>query len=258
MSVLVKALLGLLIGAFFRMPILGLLISLFLKNKPKNKSNFFNFKTFNGAHWEQFMQVNYHDPRWIEGCFMSLGAFAKMRGQVHENDIQYAQRLMQRWNYDANFRRLAIASFRKGRSVAPESIIHTMSQSAIWRYTPQGFQLLSILKSYLESHHFNATQRNYFALWTQKLHQTHAYNNHYAHNKTHQTNDPLSSLDNVQWAYKILQVTEQDTQTHIKKAFRKLMSQHHPDRNQNDPQATKKTQDVQKAYSILKEAKGWA
>jgi curved DNA-binding protein len=51
--------------------------------------------------------------------------------------------------------------------------------------------------------------------------------------------------------YKILGVDRNSTLDDIKKAYRKLASQHHPDKSQGD---TKKFQEIQSAYDILSDA----
>ena len=59
-------------------------------------------------------------------------------------------------------------------------------------------------------------------------------------------------------AYKVLGVTEQDSASEIKKAYRKLMSQHHPDKlvakglpPEMMETAKQKAQDIQAAYELV-------
>ncbi|NND89576.1 MAG: DnaJ domain-containing protein, partial [Granulosicoccus sp.] len=68
----------------------------------------------------------------------------------------------------------------------------------------------------------------------------------------------------VRDAYKALGVEPGDDKATIKRAYRRLMSQHHPDKlvSQGLPEemiklATDKTQNIQKAYERIKESKGW-
>ncbi len=68
---------------------------------------------------------------------------------------------------------------------------------------------------------------------------------------------PESELKN---AYKILGVNSTATDAEVKKAYRKLMSQHHPDKliSKGLPEemieiATDKTQEIQKAYEFIKD-----
>ncbi len=74
-------------------------------------------------------------------------------------------------------------------------------------------------------------------------------------------NKPLSQVDS---AYILLAVSPSDDQETITKAYRKLMSQHHPDKliAQGMPEeglklATNKTQEIRKAFEQIKRLKGW-
>ena len=51
--------------------------------------------------------------------------------------------------------------------------------------------------------------------------------------------------------YKVLGVTEKASQEEIKKAYRKLAKQYHPDANPNDPSAADRFKEVGEAYGIL-------
>jgi DnaJ family protein C protein 7 len=51
--------------------------------------------------------------------------------------------------------------------------------------------------------------------------------------------------------YKILGLTKQATETEIKKAYRKLALQYHPDKNAGDTKAEARFKEVGEAYAIL-------
>jgi DnaJ-class molecular chaperone len=55
--------------------------------------------------------------------------------------------------------------------------------------------------------------------------------------------------------YQILGVAKDASQADVKKAFRKLAKQHHPDQNPNDPKAQAKFSEVNSAYEILGDEK---
>ena len=53
--------------------------------------------------------------------------------------------------------------------------------------------------------------------------------------------------------YKILGVSKNATEDEIKKAYRKLAKQYHPDTNKNNPEATEKFKEINEAYEVLKD-----
>lgn len=55
--------------------------------------------------------------------------------------------------------------------------------------------------------------------------------------------------------YKILGVTKESNQTQIRKAFRKLALQYHPDKNKNSEESKQKFMEIVKAYEILSDEK---
>lgn len=54
--------------------------------------------------------------------------------------------------------------------------------------------------------------------------------------------------------YKVLNVQRGASEAEIKRAFRKLAKQYHPDSNRDDPKAKEKFAEVNQAYEILREA----
>ncbi len=61
-------------------------------------------------------------------------------------------------------------------------------------------------------------------------------------------------------AYKILGIDKGSSEAEVKKAYRRLMSQHHPDKlvakglpDEMIALATEKTQEIRKAYELIKE-----
>src|SRR5215212_11555136 len=51
--------------------------------------------------------------------------------------------------------------------------------------------------------------------------------------------------------YEVLGIPKSASADEIKKAHRKAVRQHHPDRNKNNPQAEEKFREAQEAYDIL-------
>jgi len=55
--------------------------------------------------------------------------------------------------------------------------------------------------------------------------------------------------------YKILGVTKESNQTQIRKAFRKLALQYHPDKNKNSEESKVKFMELVQAYEVLSDQK---
>jgi DnaJ-class molecular chaperone len=55
--------------------------------------------------------------------------------------------------------------------------------------------------------------------------------------------------------YNILGITANADTQEINRAYRKLAFHYHPDRNQNDPEASRKMQEINEAYSTLVDSK---
>src|SRR2546425_1340787 len=54
--------------------------------------------------------------------------------------------------------------------------------------------------------------------------------------------------------YQVLGVSETASTDEIKKAFRRLAKQHHPDRNPNNPQAVERFKEINEAHDVLSDA----
>lgn len=55
--------------------------------------------------------------------------------------------------------------------------------------------------------------------------------------------------------YKILELQRNANAADIKKKYRELSKKYHPDKNRNDPEASKKFSDIAEAYEILSDPK---
>src|SRR5438270_32752 len=54
--------------------------------------------------------------------------------------------------------------------------------------------------------------------------------------------------------YAVLGVSDKATQEEIKKQYRRLAKQYHPDANQNDPKAADRFKEISEAYNVIGDA----
>jgi DnaJ like chaperone protein len=85
-----------------------------------------------------------------------------------------------------------------------------------------------------------------------------------AQQRFHQQGQPYSghSQNNLADAYSVLGISENASDTELKKAYRRLMSQNHPDKlvakglpEEMMTVAKKKTQKIAKAYELIRESR---
>jgi DnaJ like chaperone protein len=79
-------------------------------------------------------------------------------------------------------------------------------------------------------------------------------------NRQQQKQSHYSTTQSLEDAYRILGVKRSDNMTTVKKAYKKLMMEHHPDKliakglpKQAMEMAKAKTQDIQAAYELIKQ-----
>ncbi|MDP8099071.1 co-chaperone DjlA [Pasteurella atlantica] len=226
---------------------------------------------------------------FMHTTFAVLGHIAKSKGRVTQDDIQLAQQLMQRLQLDETNKKLARQAFSRGkesdfplRQILQEFrdgcgkrrdllrfFIEVQMQAALQDgkldkqeetilYTIaeilglSAFQFQQMLAMVAASQRFRSG--NFEGFYEENYQQSSGYNGRYQ-----QTNQP--SLED---AYLVLGVSKDDDQTTIKRAYRKLMNEHHPDKlvaKGLPPEmmevAKEKAQQIQAAYDLICKSKGW-
>ena len=200
---------------------------------------------------------------FIETVFILKGKLAKADGHISKDEIDYVEQCIQKMGMSTEHRQQAINLFKRG--AAPD-----------FDYRPQLKQfvdvcghthsLKQILLVYLivmaladgridsaedrllidVAHHLGYDQAAFRHLLDMVLNQS-----HFADGQTTSATD----LDD---AYKALGVSKESSDQEVKRAYRKLMSQYHPDKlmGQGVPEdmiavATKQAQEVQVAYGLI-------
>jgi DnaJ like chaperone protein len=220
---------------------------------------------------------------FFKTTFMMMGHIAKADGRVSEREIEMARNVMAHLHLTQEQKMMAIEYFNMGKAnhfdweaKLDEFLEHCGSHQQLMQLfveiqlqaafvdgmkDPAKRQVLErlcdklhvppVLLSQIEMR-FYAEQR-----FEQQAHGHQQQRERQTHNTTYYSeNDPQS-------AYNILGVTPKASNQEIKKAYRKLMSQHHPDKlvSKGLPEemiklATEKVQTIQKAYEYICQLRG--
>ena len=212
---------------------------------------------------------------FFQATFLVMGRIAKADGRVSEDEIQMASAIMREMRLSEPQRKAAIELFNQGknpatdiaqplaefRRVAGSSQLVTMfleiqlqaayvdgglthAERAIFR---QVCDLLGVGQLAFELLHkrFQAQQAYY-------------HSGHYQHQPGGNWQQP--NRNELKQAYEILGVAETASDAEVKRAYRKLMSQHHPDKlvakglpEEMMEVAKQKAQEIQGAYDRIRE-----
>ncbi len=211
---------------------------------------------------------------FVETLFLVLGKLAKSDGRVSEAEISWTEGLIQRLHLSEPQRKQAIDYFNQGKdpSFNIEPLVREFARYAV----PLGlnFIFMEILvqcarsdgalhPSEIEllrnvSQQLRVPQQRLEAL-LYRPHQTEQTQQ--KGNTTHHTHIQGNSIDD---AYTLLGIDSKASRTEIKKAYRRLMGQHHPDKlvAKGLPEemmaiAKEKTQEIQAAYDQICRARGF-
>jgi DnaJ like chaperone protein len=210
---------------------------------------------------------------FFTSTFAIMGHIAKADGVVSKQEIAAAEQVMSHLGLDENKRRDAINAFEQGKS--SDFNLNNSLQSLIQHCVRKP----SLIQMFLEIQILAATaDGDVSEAERQILYQIgHAFRISPAHldrlvemvkaqQSFHQHGSSVSRNQNgptLEQAYKVLGLDSNASKPEVKKAYRKLMSQHHPDKlvAKGMPEemlkvATEKSQEIQAAYEMIKRETG--
>jgi len=219
---------------------------------------------------------------FFKTVFTLMGKLAKADGRVSEVEIAHVEKFMRQLNMSAENRKQAIAHFKTGSN--PEYHIEPLIQefNAISSTSPNLKQMLMIYlvrvaaadgalhQKESEVLREIAQQLGYSAQAFEQLMAMLQGQDQFAGGSYHQnqqrggysTGRP-NSYSEIDSAYKALGVKKENTDSEIKKAYRRLVREYHPDKlmGQGLPEemikeATERSQEIQTAYDIIKKSRG--
>ncbi len=215
---------------------------------------------------------------FFTATFATMGRLAKADGKVTPDEIRMAENIMSQMQLSAEQRRVAIELFNlgKGDDFDLQAVVEQFRGECRRRTNlmrmfveiqlqavyadgnmhPAEEKLLEEICGYLKFPKFMLRQMEVMVRAGRAAQNERQHSNRSAVGRT-----PAMPLPD---AYKLLGVKTSEGKAEVKRAYRKLMSQHHPDKlvaKGLPPEmiklATEKTQQIKAAYELIKEAKGW-
>ena len=195
--------------------------------------------------------------------FALMGYIAKVDGRVTKDEIAMAERVMQQMNLNQQQRTVAMNLFNEGKKEGFP--VHEV----LAQFKRESFRRRNLVQIFLEIIVTTAFADGLLHSREQKVLQDVAHDLGYSRDQFNdllarvsgqaQFGDPASSYDKLTAAYELLGISESATSGEVKKAYRRQMNQHHPDKlvAKGLPEemidiATTKTQDIKAAYELIK------
>jgi len=211
---------------------------------------------------------------FFDATFSVLGHISKSDGRVSKQEIELAERIMQQMRLSKEQRISAIELFNQGKQE------DFNLDGALYEFREKSNGSTPLVQMFIEIQlqavYADGTKSSGEAEILQRICDLLGYpevllaqleSMLFASQRSRQsyrTNEAYGTSTNaLEDAYKIIGVDKTSTDTEVKKAYRKLMSQNHPDKliakglpKEMIEIATNKTQEIQKAYDLIEKSRG--
>ncbi|MGY5797638.1 co-chaperone DjlA [Rheinheimera faecalis] len=204
--------------------------------------------------------------------FAVMGHIAKSNGVVTKSHIQQATIFMEQLGLTAAQKQEAQAAFRHGKQADFPLLEQLAEFKSAYRTRPDMllmFLEIQISTAYVDLNLSSAEQKiltqvaSALGISGAQLEQMLSRYEAEARFAKSSTGGPADAGNRLKDAYKILGISADSSEAELKKAYKKLMSQHHPDKlmSQGLPPelmdvAKQKTQDIQAAYELIRKQRG--
>ncbi|MDH3451681.1 MAG: co-chaperone DjlA [Gammaproteobacteria bacterium] len=209
---------------------------------------------------------------FFTATFSVMGYVAKADGRVSPQEIRLAQTVMDQMHLDADKRRAAIKLFDEGKRAdfpLDEVIVQFRKECHRRNTLMQMFVEIQLQAAYADGD-MHADERRLMLHICDRLGFSRAVFEHLdaiirasMGADARRGAEYRSPRQTLQSAYQVLDVDNDASDAEVKRAYRRLMSQHHPDKlvSKGLPEemielAKQKTQEIRKAYEEVKERRG--
>lgn len=206
---------------------------------------------------------------FFRATFRFMGRLAKADGRVSEQEIDAANQVMNQMGLNSAQRKTAIDYFTEGKSAGFDVTedLRQLRQAVQQRSDlAQMFIEIQLAIAYSDGH-LSAPEQQLFNDMCRELGLSRAqfewlHGRVKAARNAHQRRAHNSQQQSLNDAYAVLGVSPDINDADLKKAYRKLMSQHHPDKliakglpEEMMQLAKEKTQEIQTAYDQIRKAR---
>ena len=210
--------------------------------------------------------------QFSRAVFLIMGKLAKSDGPVNEKEIELARQVMSALRLNEAQRHEAMALFAKGKDVGfhMDPVLVELKavlgrRAALGHFFMEMQLSLALVDGNLNAHEKVVLAEmcdvlNISTLVFNTLHRRVAAQ--FAFQKFHAQQKKGVAPDALTEAYGVIGVSPDSIDSDVKKAYRKLMSEHHPDKliaNGLPPEmeniAKEKSQEIQQAYSVIRKSR---
>ena len=266
---LIVGLLGMLIGGPIGLAI-GVLIGHFLDRGVERVQSFNPFRPYRPGEREEVQEALF------SAVFSIMGHLAKADGRVSEQEIGQAEAIMSRMQLNDEQRRRAQEAFRQGKDddfPLDRTVAEFRQRIRRRRHLVVVFLELLLQTALADGELHAEEERILFRVaaglgvpesqFRQILNMVLAQARFGGAGAAGAGGAAGPSRPSLGEAYQVLGVNEEASDQEVKKAYRRLMSEHHPDKlaARGVPEemirvSTEKTAEISKAYDMIKEARG--
>lgn len=213
------------------------------------------------------MQNALRQAVFLETIFLSMGKLAKADGRVSEEEVAHVEGFMQKLGMTQEHRQQAIALFKQG-AATDFDIEPTLKRfNSVCGHTKSLKQMLLvylIVMALADGHLHEAEEALLSQIAGHLGYGPNAFKQlmDMVRNQAHFGGAQVDPAQALEDAYKALGVGKDSSDAEVKRAYRKLMSQYHPDKlmGQGVPEdmikvATEQAKEIQLAYDLIKKTR---